>query len=269
MPTVILSTGSLFYREQGSGDPLLLLHANPGDSRDFDAVVPTLAQHFRVLALDWPGYGRSVFPPQPEQADCLLFFNVLKEFIEALALPPVLMVGCSLGGNAAARLAIEAPEQVRGLVLVSPGGFTEHDRITLGFCHLQSSPLALTPYRWASQYLKIRNSVTDAMLKRARVEQSFPLRRQLNRAVWRSFSQPEHDLRDRAADIRCPVLMLFGERDPAIPARKDGKVAQRCIPHAQKKVLPCGHMAFAEMPDSFLQTTLPFLQRCGEVLEPA
>lgn len=48
----------------GEGPPLLLLHANPGDHRDYDAVIPALAARFRVIALDWPGYGASM-PPSP------------------------------------------------------------------------------------------------------------------------------------------------------------------------------------------------------------
>ncbi|MEZ5505261.1 MAG: hypothetical protein R3F38_04480 [Gammaproteobacteria bacterium] len=48
------------------------------------------------------------------------------------------------------------------------------------------------------------------------------------------------------------------EQDPAIPAA-DGKEAARCIPRAQTVVLPCGHAAFAEMPDRFLTAVLPFL----------
>ena len=51
--------GHLSCEVTGRGRPLLLLHANPGDSRDYEAVVPALSGMFRVHALDWPGYGLS------------------------------------------------------------------------------------------------------------------------------------------------------------------------------------------------------------------
>jgi pimeloyl-ACP methyl ester carboxylesterase len=54
-----------------------------------------------------------------------------------------LIIGNSLGGNVAARLAIESRAKVRGLVLVSPGGFTPHNPITRAFCRLQGSRFAL------------------------------------------------------------------------------------------------------------------------------
>jgi pimeloyl-ACP methyl ester carboxylesterase len=52
MPSVNLSTGAVHYSEHGQGAPLILLHANPGDSQDFEAVIPALAKQYRVLALD-------------------------------------------------------------------------------------------------------------------------------------------------------------------------------------------------------------------------
>ncbi len=65
MPSINLSTGTVNYSEHGAGVPLVLLHANPGDSQDFEAVIPALAKQYRVLALDWPGNGQSdVYRPR-------------------------------------------------------------------------------------------------------------------------------------------------------------------------------------------------------------
>jgi pimeloyl-ACP methyl ester carboxylesterase len=67
MPFIHLSTDSVHYIEQGQGLPLVLLHANPGDYQDFEAIIPALAQNYRVLAIDWPGYGLSTIPPHLKQ----------------------------------------------------------------------------------------------------------------------------------------------------------------------------------------------------------
>jgi pimeloyl-ACP methyl ester carboxylesterase len=261
MPTIALSTGTVHYLEQGHGEPLILLHANPGDSRDFEAVMPTLAGHFRVLALDWPGYGGSAVPARPQGCDALFFYRVLREFIDAMGLAQVGLIGNSLGGNAAARLAIESPERVRQLVLVSPGGFTAHTFVTRAFCRLQGSGLSLSPRLWASLYLRRRTPTTRAMLARAATEQSEPPRRAVNRAVWRSFAEPAHDLRARAGRVQAPALLIFGRHDPAIPASKDGVQAARSMPKALGVTMPCGHAPFAEMPEQFLAEVLPFLRR--------
>lgn len=268
MPLVNLSTGAVHYSEQGVGDPLILLHANPGDSQDFEAVIPALAQNHRVLAIDWPGYGCSDIPRDARSATVMLFHQVLREFLAALALPPALLIGNSVGGNAAARLAIESPELVKGLVLVAPGGFTPHNVLTRSFCRIQGSRLSLSPYRFASLYLNHRTPTTLSMLQRAATLQSSPERIALNRALWRSFAQPESDLRQSSRNIKVPTLLLFGSLDPAIPASKDGRVAATCMPSAQLTVLPCGHAPFAEVPDLFLAEVQPFLARCGEAPPP-
>jgi len=263
VPFVNLSAGSVHYSEQGNGVPLVLLHANPGDSQDFEAVIPALAKSYRVLALDWPGYGQSDLPRNPESVTVLHFYEVLREFLTALALPPAFFIGNSIGGNAAARLAIESPERVRGLVLVAPGGFTPHNFVTRTFCRLQGSRFSLSPYRFASLYLKHRTPTAKAMLRRASTLQSTPERIALNRALWRSFAQPENDLRQSSQKIKAATLLLFGKHDPAIPASKDGKVSAQCIPSAQFVALPCGHASFAEVPELFLAEVQPFLARCG------
>ena len=271
MPTVQLASGTLHYRDSGRGLPVVLLHANPGDSRDFDAIVPALAQRYRVLALDWPGYGLSQVPAAPAAASYLTFYEALRDFLDALALPPAVLVGNSVGGNAAARLAIEAPARVRGLVLAAGGGFTPHNAVTRAFCALQGSRFALSPRRFASLYLGRRTREVMAMLERAVAEQSTPERLALNRAVWRSFAQPGHDLRARAGAITAPTLLLYGRGDPALPARKDGREAARSIPHARLIELPCRHAAFAEIPERFLAEVLPFLEACasGRAAAPA
>jgi pimeloyl-ACP methyl ester carboxylesterase len=263
MPSVVLSSGSVHYSEHGQGAPLVLLHANPGDSRDFEAVIPALSKNYRVLALDWPGYGQSAIPQSPESANVLLFYKILREFITALALPPAFFIGNSIGGNAAARLAIESPDLVRGLVLVSPAGFTPHNFISRSFCKFQGSRFSISPHRFASMYFKHRTPTTNAMLQRASTAQATPERVALNRAMWRSFAQPENDLRQTAQNIKAPTLLLFGQHDPAIPASKDGKVAAQCIPSSQLIVLPCGHVSFAEVPELFLAKVEPFLASCG------
>jgi hypothetical protein len=63
--------------------PLLLLHANPGDSRDYDAVAPALSQNFRTIAVDWPGYGSSP-SSHPEQLTAMAFADCLEDLISAL-----------------------------------------------------------------------------------------------------------------------------------------------------------------------------------------
>lgn len=259
MPTIQLSGGVIHYVDEGHGRPIVLLHANPGDSRDFSAIIPALSSTYRVIAMDWPGYGASTMPPQPDAVNVLSCYHVLCEFLEALSLPPAIFIGNSLGGNAAARLAARRPDAVLGLVLVAPGGFTSPNALTRAFSALQASALSVPPRWFASLYLKCRTPTARAMLARTRDEHSHPQRIAVSRALWRSFARDENDLREEARRIRAPTLLIFGSHDPVISAKRDGHNAATSIPGAHRVCFPCGHAPFAELPEQFLAEVLPFL----------
>jgi pimeloyl-ACP methyl ester carboxylesterase len=259
MPSIVLPAGPVHYKEVGHGDPVVLLHANPGDSDDFAPIIPELAAEYRVLALDWPGYGQSPPPAQLATASATGFYEVFRQFADAVALPPAVLVGNSVGGNVAARFAVEFPERVRGLVLVSPGGFTSHNTLTRMFCRLQASWLNVPPLWLAKRYLRERGPVVEQMLARAAGPQSGRAALAVNRSVWRSFLDPSHDLRPLAIQLRAPTLLCFGQYDPIIPANKDGRLAAQCLPHARVVVFNSGHAPFAEIPEAFLSELRPFL----------
>lgn len=261
MRTLTTRAGQVAYEEQGTGVPLVLLHANPGDHRDYESILPALSSQYRTIAVDWPGYGQSPSPQSPGSASAMLMADVLEDIVAALNLEPAIFLGNSVGGYAAARLAITQPERVRALVLVAPGGFTPHNVFTRLFCSLKGRE-SLT--RWfampfARLYLKRRTPFVTQILARTREEQSLPSRIAVDAAVWRSFLQPDYDLRVRAAAIRVPTLLLFGRYDPVIRANTDGRSAQASIPGATCVVFDTGHEPFAEDPEAFLREVEPFL----------
>lgn len=265
MPVLDTSLASVHYRDEGRGTPLILLHANPGDHRDFDAIRPALAARHRVLALDWPGYGDSPAPAEPQAWSTMHCAQVLREFVERLDLPAAVLIGNSVGGYAAARLALDAPTRVRSLVLVSPGGFTPHTAFTRAFCRFKGteSVTRLSNAALARYYLRRRTPLVHAILARAATTQRSAEAVAVNAAIWRSFTAPEHDLRARAAAIKVPVLLAFGRHDPVIPATRDGRAAARSLPAAEFALFDTGHMPFAEDPETFMKTVLPFLDRHG------
>src|SRR5215472_5390062 len=158
MFTIQTRTGTVAYEEQGTGIPLVLLHANPGDHHHFDDIVPALARSYRTIAIDWPGYGDSAPPNPPRSATAMLFADVLEDVVEGLHLEPAIFLGNSVGGYAAARLAIRRPERVRALILVDSGGFSPPALYIRLFCWLKGREFVtrLFAARWARFYLKRR-----------------------------------------------------------------------------------------------------------------
>jgi 3-oxoadipate enol-lactonase len=105
--------------------PLLFLHGLMTSSRAFQPQFDVLSQTRRVLALDWPGHGRTAKASGPLDLDDLtgIVVNVLDEF----RIARVAMVGLSFGGLVALRAALRFPERVDSLVLVSTPGAEESD----------------------------------------------------------------------------------------------------------------------------------------------
>jgi len=257
----------LFYTDinPADGNPcVLLLHANPGSSSDFNGIIPMLeAAKCRVVGLDWPSYGQS--PPATDdnlvKMGALFFFQVLKEFIKAINLPPCIIIGNSVGGNAAVRLAVEDPSRVTKLILVSPGGFTRHNFFSRRVCRFMGTSWALSPRTFAGIYLGHHNApIVKEMLARASGEQASGPSLKMNRSVWTSFAVPEHDSRKllQAQPVSIPVMLVFGKHDPVIPYWNDGKEARKCLPNAKFVVMDSGHAPFAEIPEEFMKQVLPF-----------
>ncbi|MBV8928551.1 MAG: alpha/beta fold hydrolase, partial [Mycobacteriaceae bacterium] len=96
MPTLQARTGAVAYSDTGSGRPIVLLHATLHDRHDFDPIVGPLARHHRVIALDWPAHGESA---HADGVTGPLLADVLEDFVDALSLKGVVLIGNSVGGS--------------------------------------------------------------------------------------------------------------------------------------------------------------------------
>lgn len=125
-PTRIeLALGPASFTDEGAGPPIVAIHGLPGSSRDFRWLAPALVARFRVIRVDLPGFGGTPWTTRPGYApeDRAAFVT---ELLEALALPPALLVGHSMGGVVAAAAAEAAPDRVRALGFVSAPGLRLH-----------------------------------------------------------------------------------------------------------------------------------------------
>lgn len=206
-------------------------------------------------------YGTSEPPNPPEQASVGFFYEVLQQFLDKLGLEKFVLIGNSVGGYAAAKYAIDFPEKVKGLILISPAGFTKHTALTRMFCKLQSSSFALAPSFLAKLYLCGNGLVVQDMRQRAKNQHSTPVARLINKSVWRSFLSPEFNLLEAAQNITAPSLLMFGQYDPLVPAKSDGRNAKEVMPHAELLVSDSGHAIFAEAPEYFMSVVLRFLRK--------
>ena len=258
---LVARTGVVAYEACGEGAPLLLLHANGLDRRSFAAVIPALARAHRVIAVDWPGMGESEAPSPPASATAALMADVLEDVVTALDVGPAVLLGNSIGGFAAVRLAARHPERVRALVLVDAGGFAAPSFVVRAFCALKGSEwfTRLAERRFAAHYLVRRTPAVQEILAHVALAHRDDAKVAVNAAIWRSFVRPESDVRSDARAVRCPTLLVWGRHDPVIRAEVEGRVAASLLAGAELVQLDTGHCPFAEDPDAFLAAVQPFL----------
>ena len=107
----------LHYAAAGAGPAVVLLHGNPGSTRDYDALQPALAGRYRTIALDRPGHGYSARPSEmtPQQQSA-----TLHAFLAKLGVQRPVIVGHSWGGGLALIHALEYPDDVGAVVTLAP-----------------------------------------------------------------------------------------------------------------------------------------------------
>ncbi len=117
--TVAVGGDAVHYVDQGSGRPILFVHGLGGQLHHFrQTVFPAMGDGFRLVAMDRPGSGYSTRVSSgariPQQAEAIA------NFIDAVGLEKPLLVGHSLGGAIALRVALDHPDKISGLALISP-----------------------------------------------------------------------------------------------------------------------------------------------------
>src|ERR1700756_1357046 len=264
MTTIQTRAGRAAYREFGSGPTVLLLHATLHDRHDFDPIVEQLAKRYRTIAVDWPGHGDSNLVDATMEPSAPLFADVLEDVVDGLGLSRAVLIGNSVGGFAAARLAITRPECVAGLVLVNAGGFVPLNALSRSFCRVLGTPAVFRPAAplFIRGYMKAQTDNDRQIIERATAVAETAEGVRIGTGLWRSFATPAHDLRGRATDVSVPTLIVWGKKDIAIPLRA-GHATHDAIRGSRLEILDTGHVVFSSDPDGFLAVAEPFLQSVG------
>lgn len=107
------------YEIRGEGEPLLLLHGGLGSTDMFGPVLPALAEGRQVIGIDLHGHGRTELGDRPISLEAM--GDDMDAIVKALGYEQVDVLGYSLGGGVALRMAVQHPDTVRRLALVSAG----------------------------------------------------------------------------------------------------------------------------------------------------
>lgn len=110
-----INEAQIYYETYGEGTPLLLLHGGVGSIINFQECIPTLAEHFKVIAVDSPGHGRS---SHLDSLSYPLMADYISQFIDHLQLDSLYILGWSDGGIIGLYLAADRPDKVKKLLAI-------------------------------------------------------------------------------------------------------------------------------------------------------
>jgi len=240
MPVIDLPDGTLYYAEKHDAKsaypPLVLVHGAGGSHLDWAPDLRRL-HGARVIALDLPGHGKSIAPVR-ETIDA--YARDVIALLDALALPPVVIVGHSMGGAVAQQVALDAPQRVAGLVLLGTG-----------------SKLPVDP-ALPRRIIEEPDAVVDWLVEWSWHPSTPPevkaLGRELASAAPRVVVSADYracqmfDTRDRLEQIAAPTLVIGAADDRMVPLKFSQTLAER-IPNARLVVIEnAGHMFPLERP---------------------
>ncbi len=256
------------YWVGGSGPPLVLVHGLGGAALNFTLLAPLLAEHHRVLVPDLPGHGGTA--PLPDLESLADLGGHVAHVAEHERMLPAALVGYSMGGVVALRLAAERPEAVSRLALIASAGIVSLTRRAGIWLDVVA---AVRPGRLVA---RVRDVVARRPNVRAAVFGYWGAEdpRSLAPEAVAGFleAQPEHEDIDSASRalrhedprtyldrVRCPALVVWGARDRLVPL-EDGYAYARLLPAPLRIVPAAGHLVVGEYPRECAELLAGFLE---------
>jgi pimeloyl-ACP methyl ester carboxylesterase len=258
------------YVEKGAGEgAIIFIHGFSSSLFTWRACLDSIAQQYRVYALDLKGFGFSGKPESDYTID--EYVDFVAAFMDELELPSAILCGNSMGGNIAWRVALKHPNRVDALILVDASGYpSDHSGLPL-FVRLGRLPGAKTFFGVLTTRSRIRDSLESAYFEDAKVSDravdSYYYSMKNEGAMHavlarlRSHSNETARWHEKIPSLSMPTLIVWGDKDTWIPLENAHKF-HNDIAGSELVVLPgCGHLPQEEFPDEFAARVLEFLSK--------
>lgn len=240
------------YLMLGEGEPIILLHGWGTNLDSFLPMYSVLQKSMRVIAVDFPGFGHTDFPPIPWTVGD--YTNWLISFLQALGVTSAYFLGHSFGGRVSIKLAASSPEIVKKLILVDSAGVRQFEinwrrKFYKELSRLTKPILYLLPKSWSQKvrwkfYQAI--SATD-YLTAGRLKETYQ-------------NVINEDLEPILDQIKASTLLIWGKNDQTTPLSDAIIMSKKIINSKLIVVKGAGHYPFVDSPDDVNQNIITFLQ---------
>ena len=249
---VDLPSVKLWVTDTGTGDPVILLHANTGNTDAWQKQTPALTQAgYRVIAFDRPGWGKSIISAGGKPVA-----DTIEALADHLKLEKFHLLGIAGGGYIALDYAVWRPQRLKSLVLAATGlGLTaDEDALTFrrqaaipGFAQLPAEVREMSPsYRGLNPDGVARWKDIYAHAKQPAAAEP-PLRTPNTNA--------------KVASVTTPTLVIAGDVDLTTPSAAVRLWAKHLKGHEWALIPEAGHSVAWEQPEAFNQAVIAFLRK--------
>ncbi|MBS1489478.1 MAG: alpha/beta fold hydrolase [Bacteroidetes bacterium] len=249
----------LFFRKQGQGKPLIILHGLLGSSDNWHTLAKFFADYFSVYTIDQRNHGQS---PHSDELNYKVLTEDLEGFFEEHEINNANLIGHSMGGKTVMNFAVKNPSKVNQLVVVDmvPKFYVvKHDRLVEG---MKAIPLPEITTRAEAEVVlagyEPEPAVRQFLLKNLARDEN-------NRFFWRpNLKAIDEHLQEVGEGLPYtgifdkPTLFIFGKKSNYF-AEGDETNIKKIFPKSEFAFLDTGHWVQAEKPQMFAQTVLSFL----------
>jgi 4,5:9,10-diseco-3-hydroxy-5,9,17-trioxoandrosta-1(10),2-diene-4-oate hydrolase len=253
---------NLAYKDEGAGQIILCLHAIGHSSKDFESLYQLNLTEYRIISLDFPSHGLSEKADQNISAT--YFANIVLKFIDTLQLKNLIIVGNSVGGATAIRVASNN-SNIKLLSLSNPGGLDKRGFLAPFFLNymirffqkgVENNPKFKSKFE--NYYKKVLVTDTSVQRRNEIVKDCYALSPLLVQA-WTSFKSDQEDLRPLISKISCPVLFTWGMKDKFVQFGRNRKAIEKFKDYQLIKY-QIGHTPYVECPELFLKDFQEFIK---------
>ena len=262
---VALNNTQIAYSDHGIGLPVIFLHAFPLNRLMWDGDIEGLLneQRYRLVSLDWRGFGESDAPGANEISTMDLLAGDVVALMDHLGIEQAVLCGLSMGGYVAFACLRHFAQRIAGLILADTRPAA--DPLDRQASREEVARIAETQGSAAIADLQLPRLISD-YTREHEPQLETRIRQMINAATQSGIVSASRGMAQRAdasdllADIRCPTLVITGQDDALIPLSETQSYAER-ISGAQCVVIPnAGHLSNLEQPDVFLAAVSNFLR---------
>ncbi len=240
------------YKIAGNGQPVLILHGWGGSSGSWIPVQKILAnQGYRVIVPDFPGFGKSITPPEPwgikEYNDFILKFS------QELKLGEFFLIGHSFGGRIAIKFATQYPERIKKLILCDSAGIKPKPgfKTRIIFWLSRIGNAIFTPKHLQRFKDSARNLFYIFLRNRDYVKANGTMKKTIKKVL-------DEDLLSDLSKIKTNTLIIWGKADKMVPVRY-AYIFKEKIENSKLEIMPkIGHSPHLEEPEKFSKILTSF-----------